>query len=300
MNYINRVNTVSDMINTVLSKQHREHTDLILEPLQAMTQIGLLRYCPIGTKIAIQHNVLVLQHPNIAQGFIRWYSGDRKDDLYNLFNVFRRFISWYGQQTTRSEQILYNTLIEQAYHGLERLINTYKSCNMGSLTHVLQMYKTFLQRPELLIEHTTHPTREKRSLSLGDIDTNEYHDHNTVVHEESCKAESSPSTTHSRLSSSPHSIRSPHIDLGEPTPAPINTNTLNTLNTNTNTLNIDMVFEQTKQLYSSHLKNIIVETFELLEQSKEDDYEPIVQGLNSMLYPITKQMESWIKDKLVF
>ena len=39
----------------------KERSDMILEPLQVMVQLGLLSFCPIGTKVSVSENLLHLQ-----------------------------------------------------------------------------------------------------------------------------------------------------------------------------------------------------------------------------------------------
>ncbi len=73
----------------------REKLDYILEPMQAMLQLSLLAFCPVGSKLTIQDNLLYIQLPGVSQGIIRFFNDDAKEDLYYLFNVFRRFISYY-------------------------------------------------------------------------------------------------------------------------------------------------------------------------------------------------------------
>ena len=41
----------------------KERSDMILEPLQVMVQLGLLSFCPIGTKVSVSENLLHLQQP---------------------------------------------------------------------------------------------------------------------------------------------------------------------------------------------------------------------------------------------
>lgn len=275
MNYVQGANTVKKMID-IFSQKQKERTDIILEPLQAMIQLGLLTYSPPGTKLAIQHNVLILQPPNITQGLFRWYAGDRKDDLFFLFHVFRRFIVWYSND---GDKRLYNTLLHHAFLGINSLMKTYKSSEMSSLVHVLQMYKTFLQRPYYFLEESNFiKTKKKRSLSLGD-DTNEI--------EESRRAESVESEREMSTTSTPFTSPARSPILGSPPPE-------------AKSLDVDMIFIQTKQFYSQSLKTILIEAFNQLEQSETQDYQYIISGINSILKVVTKQIEPWIKQKLVF
>lgn len=281
MEYVNSAKAVKSMLDA-FSHKNKKRTDVILEPLQAMIQLGLLAYSPSGTKLAIHNNTLLLQPPGFTQGFQRWYAGDRKNDLYFLFHVFRRFILWYSTKPDalgRSQSLnsvdnqLYKTLLQNAFLGINCLIKTYKSCEMVSLVHVLEMYKTFLQRPYYFIDERHTRRKTFRSLSFGNT-PNEY--------EETQQAESDENDTQQTSYSSP--TRSPMVHSPP----------------DEKSFDIDMVFIQTKNFYSTSVKKIIIETFRQLEDTETHDYEVIIRGLNRMLYPITRQIEPWIKQKLIF
>ena len=75
--------------------QHKERSDMILEPLQVMIQLALLCFCPVGTKVSVRDNILHLQQPAYLQGAVRWWNNDNKDELYYLFHAIRRYYKWY-------------------------------------------------------------------------------------------------------------------------------------------------------------------------------------------------------------
>ena len=54
----------------------KERSDMILEPLQVMTQLAILSYSPIGTKVSVSDNILQLHKPHLFQGVYRWYNSD--------------------------------------------------------------------------------------------------------------------------------------------------------------------------------------------------------------------------------
>lgn len=162
------------LYNTFHNKK-KERFDIILEPLQAITQLALLSFCPIGTKIAIQNNRIELQLPGYSQSFVRWYNNDNKEDLYYLFNACRRFTLFYGylqnindyndydendeyigeimvneyndSNTILNNHDLYHLLIECAKEGFNRLSQTYGHIDKVSLLHTFQMYKVILDNP---------------------------------------------------------------------------------------------------------------------------------------------------------
>lgn len=176
------------MLYSTFVNKKKERFDIILEPLQAITQLALIAFCPIGTKIAIQNNLLEIQYPGMSQSLVRWYNNDNKEDLFYLFNACRRFTMFYGflsdiqvqdishydedninnmtdidddkntiishnNTTTQYPLDLYNLLIFCAKEGLNKLSQTYGDVNKVSLLHTLQMYKVILDNP-MFFDHT--------------------------------------------------------------------------------------------------------------------------------------------------
>ena len=127
--------------------RQKDKIDTILEPFQAMIQLSLLSICPIGTKLQIQENILYVQPPTILQPFSRWYHSDRKDDLYFLYSVIKRFIKWYhpSNKKTPLTAELYQLITTMAMDGLNNLFKTYSSTDANTVIHVIQMYKNLLE-----------------------------------------------------------------------------------------------------------------------------------------------------------
>jgi hypothetical protein len=138
----------------LFSGKKREKLDFILEPLQAMLQLSMLAFCPVGSKLTINDNLLSIQLPGMSQGIVRYLNDDAKEDLYYLFNVFKRFIAYYDHmnRTEHKHRLLYLLLIELSKSGLSNLINTYTDCNKVNVLHTLQMYKVMLGKPSLFID----------------------------------------------------------------------------------------------------------------------------------------------------
>ncbi len=102
----------------------REKMDMILEPMQVMIQLALLKNAPIGSKISVSNNILNIQKPTYAQGLVRWWNGDNKDDLYYLFHAIRRYYKWYKNEDNK----IYNYILDLAKTGIKNLIKT-SMCN---------------------------------------------------------------------------------------------------------------------------------------------------------------------------
>ena len=126
-----------------LIKSHpKEKVDMILEPLQVLTQLAVLSYLPVGTKISISNNILYLQQPTYFQGVVRWYQKDNKDDLFYLFHAIRRYYKWYKN---RDDEV-FGKILELAIKGIEKLIDTYNKVGITTITHTLNLYKNILEQ----------------------------------------------------------------------------------------------------------------------------------------------------------
>jgi hypothetical protein len=129
--------------------KNREKVDMILDPFQAMIQLALLGHSPTGTKLRIQNNLLSLNFPVIYQGLSRWYNDDKKDDLYYLFHVFRRFNLWFKNNSDYFSANEYNILITHVNKGISNLIKTYENTENTPIVHILNMYRSLLNSNQL-------------------------------------------------------------------------------------------------------------------------------------------------------
>jgi hypothetical protein len=142
-----------DLFNKHLRKK-KERFETILEPLQAVVQIALLAFYPIGTKITIKNNILLLQPPAYSQSLVRWYNNDAQEDLYYLFNVFTRFKKFYKHlKTSEKESIdyrIYSILNDLSIIGINNLIRTYNQTEKPHILKTLSMFKFILSEDQEL------------------------------------------------------------------------------------------------------------------------------------------------------
>ena len=112
-----------------------------------MCQLAILGTKPVGSKLAISNNILSIQEPSVIQPVSRWYNSDKKDDIYFLFQVIKRFIKWYNPEnkTKVINKELYELIIKMAQTGLDKLIQTYTGTDNNSIVQVIHMYKNILE-----------------------------------------------------------------------------------------------------------------------------------------------------------
>lgn len=135
------------LYNLLVSKT-KDNIDMILEPLQCMIQLALLSVSQIGTKLSIHNNILYLQNPSFAQPISRWYNSDKKDNLYFLFSVIKRFTLWYNPTVNANSPInidIYQLLLKMALKGFDNLIKTYSSSENATIIQVILMYRAILE-----------------------------------------------------------------------------------------------------------------------------------------------------------
>ena len=157
MNIISMQTTIQLLYKTVSGNKKKERFETILEPLQALIQIALLSYFPIGSKLTIQNNILHIQAPSYTQSVTRWYNNDTQEDLFYLFNIFCRFKKFYIDVKVEHAK-LFELLILQAKNGINNLIRTYNQTDKTHVLHTLQMYKNMLDGTYNYHNNNLHPS----------------------------------------------------------------------------------------------------------------------------------------------
>lgn len=252
----------------------KERFDIILEPMQAMTQIALISFCPKGSKLSITNNLLFIQTPTWMQGIMRSYNHDKRDDLFFLFNAIIRFNKFYSYMKNKSgeENKLYELILKLSKRGIDNILQTYASSEQPSLLHTLQMYRTMLDRPEIFIQET--------------------HDSSSI----SGQSSSSKNNSSSRNSNS-NTSRDKDRDKDEDIPQ--SSSVVSTGDTNNSNKDIDDVFIKIRQIYSKYEFSILYNNLLLLEKRPEQ-YEAYIQGINASMTPINIQIKKWINDNIVY
>jgi hypothetical protein len=173
-------NTLITLYNSLAFHKSKDKIDMVLEPLQAMIQLALLSMSPIGTKLTIQENILYLQYPNIIQPLSRWYNADKKDDMYFLFQVIKRFIKWYNPDINKKSIItkeLYQLISTMSIMGLNNLLKTYGSSDSNTIIQVINMYK------ELLENNDSHKYEEVDKINIDEVFENITKLYDIVLHD---------------------------------------------------------------------------------------------------------------------
>jgi len=257
-------------------KKPRERFETILEPLQALLQIGFLAFYPIGSKLAIHNNILTIQEPGYTQNVRRWYNNDKKEDVFYLYNVFSRFNKFYktvlssgggsGSGIGGENAALFSLLNELAKTGINNLTRTYNQTDKIHILHTLQMYKGMLDNPELV-----------RRLAKSD-DTREQ--------DEELPPQFPPKIKSSNSSPPLRPLPSSGAGSNVPIDSIVDTN-------------VDLIFIKITELYTQDDYTIIYHTL-LKIQNDTQYYMNYVEGLNKILEPVNIRIKKWIDDNIVF
>jgi hypothetical protein len=276
--------TISFIVGNIGGKKTRERFETILEPLQAILQIACLSFFPIGSKLAIHNNILVIQGPGYTQQVKRWYNNDKKEDVFYLYNVFSRFNKFYknvlvtttGGASAGTVQVgtvnsqLFSLLNELAKIGINNLIRTYNQTDKIHILHTLQMYKGMLDNPELV--RRLGSSSSSSSSSSATPSSNEYNNDDGGGDDEPA--------------------------LPRQFPLPSKYNTVHTDGI-IESSNIDTIFTKITELYSQDDFNLIYHTLMKI-QNDTQYYMNYIEGLNKIMEPVNIRIKKWIDDNIVF
>lgn len=264
----------------IFGGKKREKLDFILEPLQAMLQLSMLSYCPVGSKLTINDNLLGIQLPGMSQGIVRFFNDDAKEDLYYLFNVFRRFVSYYGYLRKDSRyKPLYDLLIELSKHGLNNLIQTYTDCNKINVLHTLTMYKVMLEKPEFF-----NPEQPVIDVGNDDIQL-------AATDGQQAKNKSKGPKQNGQIQ---NNISVHEFDKISSKP----TGSLSAAGTSTLT-NIDTIFDKIVSIYSQEELNIIYNTLLLMTRCEnQQSHIDLMNGLNMIMTNTYFKIKKWINENI--
>ena len=290
MKYSNMQSTLQFIAGQL--KKPKERFETILEPLQALLQIGFLAFYPIGSKLTIHNNILMVQLPGYTQNVRRWYNNDKKEDVFYLYNVFSRFNKFYKSVLANGggeNAALFSLLNELAKTGINNLIRTYNQTDKIHILHTLQMYKGMLDNPDLARRLSSAaasaaapaapaPTAtENHTLTSGVGDDEDLQFPRRIV---SSKSSSSSPPLRPMTSGSGGSGVNVPMDTFADT-------------------NIDLIFIKITEMYSQEDYTIIYHTL-LKIQNDTQYYLNYIEGLNKILEPVNIRIKKWIDDNIVF
>jgi hypothetical protein len=311
--------TINFIYSTIRTKRKKERFETILEPLQAILQIGYLSFAPIGTKLTIHNNILQIQIPNYSQPVIRWYNNDTQEDLFYLFNIFYRFKKFYhflnDAKPNSDNKKLYDLLIELAKSGIGNLIRTYSQTDKIHILHTLQMYKTILesdgkgQKSNELLYQKRFENYELQNLPnshapvASHVQSSSQGGGASVSFMASKREKDKDKKT--KIMQKILRDESPEQECDhEPMLERDSGNSITSDNTSSDVSspeikNIDDVFIRITDIYTQEIYNIIYNTLNIMIKS-DIDANIYIGGLNKLLEPTNGRIKKWIDEHIVF
>jgi len=106
----------------------------ILDPLSVIVKLAILSNKPVGTKLLIQNNVIYFQEPGPFQSLCRMVYKSNKTDLQYIYNSINIACLHFLSKSFVEKTPRIKNLFLCAQHGLKKLIETYKSCSIITIT----------------------------------------------------------------------------------------------------------------------------------------------------------------------
>ena len=125
---MNNINSLPDDNNNINIKTY------LLDPLSVIVKLAILSNKPIGTKLLIQNNVIYFQEPGLFQAFCRILYKSNKTDLQYMYNPINIACLQFLSKTFTEKSHRIKNLFLCAQNGLKKLIETYKSCSIITIT----------------------------------------------------------------------------------------------------------------------------------------------------------------------
>ena len=298
--------TIQLLYKTISGNKKKERFETILEPLQALIQIALLSYYPIGTKLTIQNNILYIQAPSYGQSVKRWYNNDMQEDLFYLFNIFCRFKKFYIDVKTEHIQ-LFTLLIDLAKHGISNLIRTYNQTDKTHVLHTLQMYKNMLDSSS----SSSSSNNAMATIQLlpplntplnNNYDTTHNNNQNKMSNESNerkpkmsrgmYRAPAAPIVSQTTEKEKEKENEKEMTSFSSSVP-------ISSASSASSEIDMDDIFIKISDLYNDEMFKIIYNIF-IAMKSDETNYIDYANGLNAILHPINIKIKKWIDENIVF
>jgi hypothetical protein len=100
----------------------------------------MLKFLDKGTKISVYQNRICFNAPTYVQGVVRFFYGDGREDLHNIFQPIQKCVEWYWND--KNDDIMY--MFNNAVNGLKILKSSYSS--YATIQHTIDYYIIILMQ----------------------------------------------------------------------------------------------------------------------------------------------------------
>ena len=174
------MNNIQNYLNILLFNKNTKK--YILDPLTCIIRCATLSFKPPGTKISIINNKISFNDPTILQGTIRWTTGDKREDLHNIYYPIIKSTQWYD---IKDPNIL--NIFSLAVKGLDKLKNSYDESSI--IVHSLELYINIInnfitdnneRNKELYFKNIQN--RETQEISLSENKKKNCHTEDNMIY----------------------------------------------------------------------------------------------------------------------
>jgi hypothetical protein len=114
--------------------------DTLLEPMSIFIKLAIISFKPVGTKISINHNTIILDDANILQGIKRTLKRSSREEISLLFKPLKRVLIMYPPN---DDHLIY--IYNRVLKGIDILKHGY-SDRPSTLIHSLDLYSSIIKR----------------------------------------------------------------------------------------------------------------------------------------------------------
>jgi len=119
---------------TIPDDNNKNIKTFILDPLSLIVKLAILSNKPVGTKLLIKNNVIYFQEPGPFQSLCRMIYKSNKTDLQYIYNPINIACLHFLSKSFIEKTPRIKNLFLCAQNGLKKLIKTYKSCSIITIT----------------------------------------------------------------------------------------------------------------------------------------------------------------------
>jgi hypothetical protein len=142
---------------------HSTDNQQILEPFTTLVKLALVSFQPVGVKLAISMNRILIQSPTSVQGAMRWLQGSKKEDLHFLLRPIYRACDLYPPEPDKPIFQLYRLAVE----GLRVLKQSYeRDPDASIICQLIELYMDILDSK--MTNRVIHLESYRRIKDLND------------------------------------------------------------------------------------------------------------------------------------
>lgn len=150
----------------------------ILDPLSVIVKLAILSNKPVGTKLLIQNNIIYFQEPGPFQSLCRIVYKSNKTDLQFIYNPINSACLHFLSKKNGEKSPRLKNLFLCAQNGLKKIMETYKSCSIITITlnyyyslltnHINETYNETMFVKDNLTCYYTHDMVDKLNKQWTD------------------------------------------------------------------------------------------------------------------------------------